>query len=293
MGLFEILIPFQKEVSSEGKLRLFGGIASSTSIDRDNERMDKSVLTKIAKGLENATVFFNHNLKGLGVGKVARTEVRDNQVYIDVLPTTAKGMEDVIIQIQEGILKSFSIGGRIIKAERIYDDSLKKDINVIQDVEVYEVSVVGVPANKDASMLSYIVKSFEVDKMQDQDEADKKEVKDEKKKDENKDKKKEEEKEKKSGILELPEIQKALSDFKSDYDSQFSTLKKEFEVREKAMKDSFEESQKAYEARINELHKKIDERAKALQTSEQALIEKEEQVDTKKAVTDETVRFIK
>ena len=191
MDSFEILVPFQKDVSSEGKLRLFGGIASSTSIDRDNERMDKSVLSKIAKGLENATVFFNHNLKGLGVGKVAKSEVRGNEVYIDVLPTTAKGMEDVIVQIQEGILKSFSIGGRIIKAKQVYDDALKKDVNVIEDVEIYEVSVVGVPANKDASMLSYIVKSYKGETMQDQDEADQKKKKESEEKEKEKEKKSE------------------------------------------------------------------------------------------------------
>lgn len=161
---FQIFVPFEKSVSTDGELRLFGGIASSSSIDRDFERIDKSVLSKIAADLKkNSTVFFNHDTKGLGVGTVATSEVRGEEVYIDVKPTKAEGMKDVITQINEGVLKSFSIGGKIKDWENQYDEKLGKNIRVIKDVECYEVSVVGVPSNKDASILSYITKSFKGD----------------------------------------------------------------------------------------------------------------------------------
>lgn len=159
---FEILIPFEKSVSKEGKLTLFGGIASSSDIDRDNERMSKEVLPKIAKELVNATVFFNHDTKGLAVGMVKTAENRTGgDVYITVEPTAADGMKDVITQIQEGSLKSFSIGGRIKKSEIVRDEKLGKDVREIQDVEIYEVSVVGVPSNTHASIQSCLSKSFE------------------------------------------------------------------------------------------------------------------------------------
>ena len=164
---FEIFIPFEKTVSAEGELRLFGGIASSSSVDRDLERMDKAVLVKIADGLKkNSTVFFNHDTKGLGVGTVTSAEVRGDEVYINVVPTRAEGMKDVVTQIHEGLLKSFSIGGKILDYENEYDEKLKKTIRVIKDVDCYEVSVVGIPSNKDATILSYIAKLFKGDNLE-------------------------------------------------------------------------------------------------------------------------------
>jgi HK97 family phage prohead protease len=167
MQNFEIFIPFEKTVSEDGSLKLFGGIASSTSVDRDNERMDKAVLNKIAGDLKkNSTVFFNHDLKGLGVGTVASAEVVNDSVRISVVPTKAKGMEDVVTQIQEGVLKSFSIGGKIRDWEDQFDEKLGKKVRVIKDVDCYEVSVVGIPANSDASILSYMSKSFKGDTLE-------------------------------------------------------------------------------------------------------------------------------
>jgi HK97 family phage prohead protease len=161
---FELFIPFEKTVNDDGSLKLFGGIASSTSVDKDNERMDKAVLNKIASDLKkNSTVFFNHDLKGLGVGTVASAEVVNDSVRISVVPTKAEGMRDVVTQIQEGVLKSFSIGGKIRDWEDQFDEKLNKKVRVIKDVDCYEVSVVGIPANSDASILSYMSKSFKGD----------------------------------------------------------------------------------------------------------------------------------
>lgn len=158
---FEILIPFEKSETG-AELRLFSGIASSTSVDRDNERMDKSVIDKIASELrKNSTVFFNHDTKGLGVGTIIKSESEGGKVHIDVRPTQAKEMEGVVTQIREGVLKSFSIGGRIKDYENEFDEKLGKNVRVIKDVDVFEVSVVGVPSNTDASILSYFSKSFQ------------------------------------------------------------------------------------------------------------------------------------
>jgi HK97 family phage prohead protease len=164
MNKFELLFPFQKDATG-GRLRIFGGIASSTAIDRDTERMDKSVLPKIADGLrKNSTVFFNHDTKGLGVGFVKSSEVRGDTVYVDVVPTQALGMQDVITQINEGLLKSFSIGGKVLDWENKFDEKLGKNVRIIKDVDIYEVSVVGIPANPDATISECIAKSFEPNK---------------------------------------------------------------------------------------------------------------------------------
>lgn len=158
---FEILIPLRKDISSGGELKLFGGIATSLAVDRDTERMDKAVLPKIAKMLmQNSTVFFNHDTKGLGVGIIKSAEVRGDEVHIEVIPTHVAGMQDVVGQIREGVLKSFSIGGKVLDWENQFDEKLGKNVRLIKDVSVYEVSVVGVPSNPEASILSQLCKSF-------------------------------------------------------------------------------------------------------------------------------------
>ena len=160
---FEILIPFKKEAGTDGQLKLFGGIASSTAVDRDYDRMDKSVMAKIASDLQGSSVFFNHDTKGLTVGTVASAVNTGETVTITVKPTKAVGMQDVITQIEEGSLKSFSIGGRIKDTATEYDEKLGKHVRVVKDVECFEVSVVGIPSNPDASIMSYIKKAFEGD----------------------------------------------------------------------------------------------------------------------------------
>jgi len=167
MNDFQIFIPFEKTIEHDGSLKLFGGIASSTSVDRDNERMSKAVLKKIASDLtKNSTVFFNHDLKGLGVGTISSATEDGEVVKISVIPTKAAGMQDVVTQIKEGVLKSFSIGGKIRNYEDEFDEKLGKKVRTITDVDCYEVSVVGIPANAEASILSYMSKSFKGDDLE-------------------------------------------------------------------------------------------------------------------------------
>ncbi len=57
---FQVYIPFEKKLGENGELKLFGGIASSSGLDRDGDRMSKAVLPKIASDLrKNSTSFFN------------------------------------------------------------------------------------------------------------------------------------------------------------------------------------------------------------------------------------------
>ena len=300
---FQIFIPFEKSTSADGELRLFGGIASSSSVDRDLERIDKSVMSKIASDLKkNSTVFFNHDTKGLGVGTVSSAEVRGDEVYIDVVPTKAAGMKDVITQINEGILKSFSIGGKIKEWENEFDEKLGKNVRVIKDVDCYEVSVVGVPSNKEASILSYIQKSFEGDKVDDKKETEKVEKTASEQSAASTNVEKCNSKmykcakcgtmntvegsdttmgpaEKAAVLLETPEFKKVFEDFSKKYDEKSALL-------EKSYKEKLDEeilARKAAEARIDELHKSIDVKSKALETEENAIEKAKDPEDKKEA----------
>lgn len=300
---FQIFIPFEKSTSADGELRLFGGIASSSSVDRDLERIDKAVLPKIASDLrKNSTVFFNHDTKGLGVGTLTSAEVRGDEIHINVVPTKADGMKDVVTQINEGILKSFSIGGKIKDWENQFDEKLGKNVRLIKDVDCYEVSVVGIASNTDASILSYIKKSFEGDKVEEKKEPEKveKTVSEQSTASTNVEKCNSKmykcakcgamntvegadttmgPAEKAAVLLETPEFKKVFEDFSKKYDEKSALLEKSYKER----LDEEILARKAAEARIDELHKSIDVKSKALETEEQAMAKAKEPEAKKEA----------
>ena len=65
----------------------------------------------------------------------------------------------LINKLEHGTPISMSIGGRVLDYH--VDKSSGEQVRVIDDLELFEVSFVGIPANKDASVISYIAKSFE------------------------------------------------------------------------------------------------------------------------------------
>ncbi len=160
---FNLYLPIQKseDITANG---YFSGIASSSSIDRDNDKISPEALHKMSEDLKrNSSVFFNHQHDKIGVGKLTNAYIEDGFLKINVKPTKAEGMKDVITQINEGILRSFSIGGKVKKAEKTWDENTQKEVRVIKDVECYEVSVVGIPANPDATIINTISKALKWD----------------------------------------------------------------------------------------------------------------------------------
>ena len=156
-------LDFVKDESAGG-MKYFVGTLSSTSLDLDGERLTKSALDMASKDLlMNTTVFFNHNHTGLGVGRIFKTEVvadaGKHLLKIWVQPSKAAGVQDIITQVEEGILKCMSIGGKTIKREDVYDEGLDKKVGELREVMALEASVVGIGANRDA-MIDSIAKSY-------------------------------------------------------------------------------------------------------------------------------------
>ena len=160
---FKYVMPFTvKAVTDTSTGEMYcEGVASSTTVDRQTERISKAALEKGARDLiKNSTVFFNHKHNELGVGKVIESRAEGDKLYIKFIPSKAKGVEDIVTQIKEGVLKCLSIGGKVKDYDNVYDESLKKDVKLIKELELLEVSVVGIGANPDASITHSISKAF-------------------------------------------------------------------------------------------------------------------------------------
>jgi chemotaxis protein histidine kinase CheA len=75
-----------------------------------------------------------------------------NGIYVDAY--ISKGAQDTWEKIIDGTLTGFSIGGNIKNADKAYHEDMDKEIRVIKDYELHELSLVDNPANQFANIIS-------------------------------------------------------------------------------------------------------------------------------------------
>lgn len=78
------------------------------------------------------------------------TQSQHNGVQVTVKISEAE--DDVWIKCQDGTLSGFSIGGNVVKTSYIYNEKLAKNVQVIEDYELTELSLVDNPANQFANI---------------------------------------------------------------------------------------------------------------------------------------------
>jgi HK97 family phage prohead protease len=131
------------------------GYASTSDVDLVDDIISPLALQNAADDLlNNSTVLFNHNVDQ-AIGKVVQSEAKDGKLKIKALisqtvPTYWK-------QIQEGVLNKFSIRGQVIEAIREVSSTLGRAVRVIQAMKLLEVSLVNLPANPEARVVSWYV----------------------------------------------------------------------------------------------------------------------------------------
>ena len=142
-----------KSVGEESAL-IIEGYANTTDKDRQGDVILEEAWTKggLDNYLKNPIVLAYHNPEK-PIGEV--TDYGINHKGLHVIAEISKAAGDVYSLIREGVLKAFSVGFRVKDAD--YDS--ETDIFVIKDLEMYELSVVSVPANADS--IFSVRKSFE------------------------------------------------------------------------------------------------------------------------------------
>jgi len=142
--------------------RIIEGIASVEEIDRDDEViMMSAIKNSVVDFMKNPVIRYGHTTP---VGKALDARVEDNKFYIKAYITdqTIVGKE-VCALIDEGIIKSYSVAGKILDKNTKFDKELNKDITYINKMELYEVSVCDLPANRN-SFFNTVAKSLNTDK---------------------------------------------------------------------------------------------------------------------------------
>lgn len=140
---FEITTAFTtKGFNEETEELVIEGIANAAEKDREGDIITEDAWRGDAlKGYSTNPIILAFHDHTRPVGKATAYGVDSKGLHITA--TISKAAGDVYNLIKEGILKTFSVGFRVIDAD--YDSAT--DIFVIKELELYEISVVSVPAN--------------------------------------------------------------------------------------------------------------------------------------------------
>jgi len=143
--LFKYITP---DFEKSNKERIIEGYASTYDIDRQYEVITPQALQKAIDTLlsTNTTVFYEHKHEQFPVGRILDAKVDDRGLWIKAL--ISQTANEVWTLIQEGILNKFSIGGKVLDHYKKFDKKLGRDLTYITNMELYEVSIVGLPANQ-------------------------------------------------------------------------------------------------------------------------------------------------
>lgn len=136
--------------TAEGKDEwLIRGYAATSDLDRQNDVITPEALKKAVEDLKaNTTVFYEHKHDQPPVGKILNAGTDEKGLWVEVM--ISKTRADIWQLIQEGILSKFSIGGKLKEASKMYNRETNREFNQINDLEILEVSIVGLPANREA-----------------------------------------------------------------------------------------------------------------------------------------------
>lgn len=147
---FELDIIKKRTVKAGDRIVL--GYASTFDIDSDNMQITREAL-EYAKNdlLKYSTVLFNHRTNR-PIGKTVETSVDDVGLLVKVVISKE---EDIIWKkIKEDIINKFSIKGRTLEVVPVNGN---ENICQIKKIELFEVSLVSVPANVGARTISHYV----------------------------------------------------------------------------------------------------------------------------------------
>ena len=132
------------------------GYASTSDLDRQGDIILQEALQAAAKDLEeiNNTVFYGHkyDLEN-AVGRLVNVTV--DSVGLRTKIYVSKWAKELRTKLKEGIINKYSIGGRVLQdrqipknealAQGIINEDVPFDqINLIESIELFEVSFVGV-----------------------------------------------------------------------------------------------------------------------------------------------------
>lgn len=169
-GEFPFTFYIEKAVSTESEGKLFvEGVASTTNIDHDNERMAPEALSSMCNIINSTGVplRLEHSQDDKDViGTVFKAWVDErNQLWIKAAIEASHAAGRMVHDsMKNGIAKfGLSVGGKVRNAVRELSESTGKMVRTFYDVMLDEVSVTSRPANYDSWLFAKSFKGKEDD----------------------------------------------------------------------------------------------------------------------------------
>ena len=134
---------------------IISGIASTTEVDREDERTTKKFISKMKKTAKGLPILDNTHYASAAddvIGVIIGTSGDASTFKIKVRlmkPEDSKSVGFILKQIETGIVYGFSIGGRVTKVFREFSEDKGKEIYVLDDGELFHVALTTQPANAD------------------------------------------------------------------------------------------------------------------------------------------------
>lgn len=128
-------------------------IASTSSLDSYDEIVEQE--WDLRRYATNPVVLFAHDSRALPVGTATNVRVEGGKLQATVKFASKEAnplAEQAWKLVQEGILRGVSVGFQ--SHEKRYEKRNGKDVRVLSKNELYEISLVPVPANSDAATKS-------------------------------------------------------------------------------------------------------------------------------------------
>lgn len=144
------------------------GIASTTNVDHDSERMSADALSAMERSINDGGVPLrveHSKSENAVIGNVFKAWVDDrNQLHIRARMDKAHPVSPLLYKsMKDGSKMGFSVGGLVKRATKEFVESVGKVVKTFYDVVLKEVSVTPRPANYDAYAMAKSIASSEED----------------------------------------------------------------------------------------------------------------------------------
>ena len=155
-AMFKMMVPISQLEEVDGEFFL-KGIASENIIDRQDDYVEPSFIKKMKEVASTLNVYTDHILDmDHIIGKIDSTVDTDDNIFIPVTklenPIENPLVDRLIKRLKKGMTFGYSIGGFINKAAKVFHKDVGKYIRHLIDGEIYELSVVPVPALPNSSI---------------------------------------------------------------------------------------------------------------------------------------------
>ncbi len=154
-GDFSFSFLIEKAIPVDGEDMVIQGIASTTNIDHDKERMSEHSLKSMANiiNTDSVPLRLEHQKEDAAIiGKVFSATLDErNQLWIKARLDKSHPAASLLYKsLKEGVKLGLSVGGRVKRAIKELSESTGQMVKTFYDVTLDEVSVTQRPANYDS-----------------------------------------------------------------------------------------------------------------------------------------------